>query len=729
MRAIIKALLLLLVAYAALPQQSNYPGAVDTDRSLFVVADNVQTSLSQQMSTSDTKATVASATGFAINMIATICDTQTNTGKCTAWEHMLVTAISGNQLTVTRAFAGTSARTHASGKLVTVLIDAAHQQALKSAVIGIETALGPNLTNATSVINTKSYNFSAQSPGGSLIAGNNSITMTPVPAGVNGTDQNHYLYVSGGTGTPEPCLITGGSGTAGQASGQIILNCTGSHTGAWTLTSATAGITEAMITAGNGLIYVPPGTYNVYAAIQIPTMTTLSGSGQGSTTIFAPNGALTQTRQWQMPGVATDYCMLCMAPNGNSQTVQDLTVDANGASNPYFYYAHVEGREASNGTVQRVTLKNHAIQGGTSVSAVWSGSTANNTNNVFSQVSVIGLPTCTVPNGGGAFYVTGYGNRIISSYATNYCDSPFVLADCDHCGIYNSVADLGGGQMGTPAFSIEGATNSVVSGNHCMARGTNAHYICYQVQNANINSSGNILTGNSASRGNIGVVIGPGTATPMANNTNQVTDTIVTGFHADGMSGNCFSVNMYVGKLNISNSDCFNISNVGIAITSEGLTGTKVVNNVIIDGVTIDHAKYGLQTVNNTTGPPVNTLTVTDSFLGDTSTSPTSLFGIYVGPGTVQLILTHNRLLGNTTGPWTFQNSFATGSVIFPNTLPTDATMGLIPGCTSGLLGNQVRVSDAATNVWGAVVSQAGGGTNAVQVGCITGTGWTVVGK
>jgi hypothetical protein len=268
---------LLLAAGLAAGQTTRYPGAVDDDSSLFVVKDNVQTTITAAMGTSDTVAVVSSSTGFLPNMVVTICDTSTNTGKCTAWEHMLVTAVSGNQLTVTRAFAGTTARTHSSGRLISALIDSAHQKVLKDSVIAMQIALGPNLGNIASapVRDASGYAFSAYScngsavctPGGpsgmSLIVGTNALTLTPVPLGVNGTDTGHVLYVSGGTGTAGPCTITGGSGTSGQASGQIIVNCTGTHSGAWTIQSGSGGVQEgvcALPAAGGNVLFTKPTT-------------------------------------------------------------------------------------------------------------------------------------------------------------------------------------------------------------------------------------------------------------------------------------------------------------------------------------------------------------------------------------------------------------------------------------------------------------------------------------
>lgn len=142
-----KIALLLLASGILWAQTTRYPGALDSDSSLFLTADNVQSPLSVTLQPADTAVVVQSGTGFAPNMIISICDSSTSTGKCTSLEHMLVTAVNGNVLTVTRAFAGTTAKPHTAGKLVNGLIAAAHHNATKNATVAIETALGPNLSN------------------------------------------------------------------------------------------------------------------------------------------------------------------------------------------------------------------------------------------------------------------------------------------------------------------------------------------------------------------------------------------------------------------------------------------------------------------------------------------------------------------------------------------------------------------------------------------------------
>ena len=96
---------------------------------------------------------------------------------------------------------------------------------------------------------------------------------------MNGTNINYRMYVSGGTGTAEACLVVGGTGVSGATSGQIVIQCTYAHSGAWTISSAAGGVPEAVwANGGNGksvdvLIPAPnDGTNGIYvhAAISIP---------------------------------------------------------------------------------------------------------------------------------------------------------------------------------------------------------------------------------------------------------------------------------------------------------------------------------------------------------------------------------------------------------------------------------------------------------------------------
>lgn len=114
------------------------------------------------------------------------------------------------------------------------------------------------------------YNFPAQTPGISLTGGiGGTVNLTPPPPGVNATDTNHYLYISAGTGTPEATKITGGTcSPSSVGSCSVTLTPVNSHTGAWTIQSATSGIQEAIIFA-NGVtgVVMPGGSFNTFAPI------------------------------------------------------------------------------------------------------------------------------------------------------------------------------------------------------------------------------------------------------------------------------------------------------------------------------------------------------------------------------------------------------------------------------------------------------------------------------
>lgn len=119
--------------------------------------------------------------------------------------------------------------------------------------------------------------------------GSNTISLRGCPAGVNGTDSYHYVYISGGTGTAETVLITGGTCVSESTGGTLQFTTSNSHSGDWTITSATAGIQEAMVALGSngGEVFIKAGTHSIYAPITIvQSNIKLQGTGKG--TILAP---------------------------------------------------------------------------------------------------------------------------------------------------------------------------------------------------------------------------------------------------------------------------------------------------------------------------------------------------------------------------------------------------------------------------------------------------------
>lgn len=122
-------------------------------------------------------------------------------------------------------------------------------------------------------------NYTPLSPGGSIVIGSNTVTLTPVPSGLNGTDTNHYVYLSGGVGTAEAVLITGGTAVSGGVSGTITFTAAHTHTGAWTIKSATQGIDEMLRLSTKPTVIIPEGDFDIYASITPPDGSTIKGVG------------------------------------------------------------------------------------------------------------------------------------------------------------------------------------------------------------------------------------------------------------------------------------------------------------------------------------------------------------------------------------------------------------------------------------------------------------------
>jgi hypothetical protein len=248
-----------------------FPAAIATDAQLKVANNLVQTTLRVSVDSVNTILFTASTAGFTANCLVSIDkEIMAIASVVSAPNPSLIVATGG------RGFDGTTAASHAAGAKVSLFIDAWHHNVLSAEVKAIETFLGPNGQNigaASYLVVSTQYDFAAQTPGGSLVVGNNVITLSPVPKGVNGTDTNHYLYISGGTGVAEAVLITGGTAVSGAASGTVIVNCANAHSGAWTIRSATSGIKEAIVSVAGArvTVTVPAGSYFTYAPVIVTT--------------------------------------------------------------------------------------------------------------------------------------------------------------------------------------------------------------------------------------------------------------------------------------------------------------------------------------------------------------------------------------------------------------------------------------------------------------------------
>jgi hypothetical protein len=125
-------------------------------------------------------------------------------------------------------------------------------------------------------VDSRQYNWSRVNTDGvsgdlSTSGSGKVLTFTVRPVGLL---VGNYVYVSGGTGTAEAVVITALTGTAG-AAGTMTVTTANTHTGGWTVGSATAGIQEAALSGSTPrIVYVPNGTYIIYAPITFPSTST-----------------------------------------------------------------------------------------------------------------------------------------------------------------------------------------------------------------------------------------------------------------------------------------------------------------------------------------------------------------------------------------------------------------------------------------------------------------------
>jgi hypothetical protein len=207
----------------------------------------------------------------------------------------------------------------------------------------------PNTTSTTyrwnnpPLTNSSDYAFPSQTPGGTLAAGSRTITLTPCPLGVNGTDAAHYLYISGGTGTAEASLLTGGTCTSGLSTGTVILTIANSHSGPWTIQSASQGIQEAAISSGvGGWVYIGPGVWTIQATVTFLAGQRVTGASPGDTLVeqnftvgncfFLPLAANIEDMSFFMAGSLTATSGYYIVAFGGGATIRHIRGGAGGSS-------------------------------------------------------------------------------------------------------------------------------------------------------------------------------------------------------------------------------------------------------------------------------------------------------------------------------------------------------------------------------------------------------------
>lgn len=400
-----------------------------------------------------------------------------------------VTTVQGNGDTKVE-LAGTN-----SGTVGAPLCNDANGGATTSGCVGLPAGtqlqylrIQPNTGNNTTtqfaaipgVFYATDYVFPVQTPGGSLIVGNTSITMTPVPQGVNGSDVGHRLYVSAGTGTAEACLITGGTGTAGQASGAIIINCANTHSGAWTIQSACGGAQEAIQAAGSGTVFFPAGTYSCQGTITVSAANMRITGQRGAIIQAAANAGLTYLLQ--TTNAATGF------------TLDNVTLD---------------GNRANGGTIQNPAAAGNAKNLFAVLQIGGAHSTVSNAEIRLGQVFGITLQDASIApsdfklynsyihDNGGTLTSTGFGNGIIMGNPSTTIDGVEITGNHFENN-YNTVTGPGP----SAAINAFNTNNVQVTGNYAKNNFNvvGGQYVTGSTTGASCsgNNSNWTLTGNTA---------------------------------------------------------------------------------------------------------------------------------------------------------------------------------------------------------------------------------------
>lgn len=161
-------LILCLLLTAVLCCAQNFPSSLDTDASLLRARDRASSTLSAGINSSVTTFSVATASSFASNMVVVI-----------GTEQIFCTTFAGTTFSgCTRGYNGTTAAAHSISAGVYGYITSAHHNALKDALIAIETALGANLANVAGATHASRHISTGADPVAAAIAGGASGLMT-----------------------------------------------------------------------------------------------------------------------------------------------------------------------------------------------------------------------------------------------------------------------------------------------------------------------------------------------------------------------------------------------------------------------------------------------------------------------------------------------------------------------------------------------------------------------
>lgn len=215
-------------------------------------------------------------------------------------------------------------------------------------ISGVTTDTDLNGTYAVaSVATTKTLTITtANVTDGTFNPGNNAAMTITTP--------NHYIRISGGVGTAENVLITGGTCTTNLRSGTITFTTANTHTGTWTMGSATSGLqeavkfTEAQVVNGaqdGGAVLLGPGKTYVYAPTTLigSPAVNVYGNGQWGSMLYVDSSFTTgDVIQINASAVLSSFFNLHIARDTASTSGAGIHCIGNTSGRPLFQNVKVE---------------------------------------------------------------------------------------------------------------------------------------------------------------------------------------------------------------------------------------------------------------------------------------------------------------------------------------------------------------------------------------------------
>lgn len=578
-------------------------------------------------------------------------------------------------------------------------------------------------------INAASYNFTRQTPGTTITSATlSTVTMKPCPLGVNGADTDHWLYITGGTGTAEPVLISGGTCTSGLTSGTVKFTPANTHSGSWTIQSATSGIQEAVVAALNPAknVSIPNGTYLLYAHVVIPSNMSVAGNGPQTILQVAAN-AWVAGLQWADPGSTNIYSAVTFPLGGQQSRIKDLEIDLNGQNNVDVGGAAISGINASYMTI----FGNNLINERDGSPIAFFGTASNN----LVDSNVITNMACTVDNvGPSGITFFGPNNVATRNYVTNVCVSPYVSGG-DSNVFANNTATVGSGVMSAQnqMYMADNGIRARFTDNVCIGNGVGPN--CYAtgadgVVPPSLEPDENIFKGNVATNCGIGFIISGNPGNGATSNSNQLinndvhgcaqgiqllsgaVDTLIRGntLISNTQAGiNIFSVGVgsisgvYIRDNIIShNGTAGSTTDAGIICNASGTfacaSGVEITGNTIKDTITPSPVQdYGIFLTKNTT---YNNFEIKNNIIGGNT-----LFDLYLSSGVAGL--TNSQIASNITGDTFNQISTTPGTMAF-RPLLVNLASGANENVTIGTSGYVNLGASAAFSVGGFQMAASG---------------------